>query len=76
MVGRQRIGITCTAATAVCVHAWARVRACVRACVRTRVHAYACVCACVRACVRACLPAPVCACVMCLQYTLIIFDPG
>ena len=40
--GRQRIAITCTAATAVCV--------CVRACVR--------------------------ACVMCLQYTIIIFDPG
>ena len=46
----------------VCVHAFSRVRTHACACVR------ACVCACVRACVRAC--------VMCLQYTIIIFDPG
>ena len=43
-VGCQRIVLTCTAATAVCVFA--------RACIRMRT------------------------CVMCLQYTIIIFDPG
>ena len=43
---------------------------CVRACVG--------VCVCLRACVRACarVRARVCVCVMCLQYTIIIFDPG
>ena len=35
-----------------------------------------CVCACERACERACMCACVHACVICLKYTIIIFDPG
>ena len=54
----------------------------VYACARVCVHA--CVCLCVRACMRACMHACVRpgvrasgrACVMCLQYTIITFDPG
>ena len=50
-VGRQRIALTYTAATAVCVCARACVLACVRACVCVFAHACARVraCACVRA---------------------------
>ena len=44
---------------------YARVRA---GCVRTRVRAFVRVCVCARVCVRAC--------VMCLQYTILIFNPG
>ena len=39
-------------------------------CVCVLAHARACARACVHACAR------MCACVMCLQYTIIIFDPG
>ena len=35
-----------------------------------------CACVCAHACVRACMHAWVSVCVMCLRYTMIIFDPG
>ena len=61
---------------------WACVRVyvcvCARACVRS------CVCACVRSCVFVCVRVCACVyvraytleCVMCLSYTIILFDPG
>ena len=44
--------------------------------VRAFVRARARVCVCICVCARAYVCARVCACVMCLQYTIIIFDPG
>ncbi len=49
---------------------------CARVCVRVCVHVWACARACMLACVRACLRVCVRARVMCLQYTILIFDPG
>ena len=45
---------------------------CVRKCVCACVHA--CVCSCVRACVHACVRVCVRACVICLPYTIIVFE--
>ena len=54
-----------------CVRACVRARACVCVCVCVLC---VCVCVCSRMRVRACVRMR--ACVMCLQYTIIIFDPG
>ena len=70
----------CVCVVCVCVCVCSRVRscACAHVCVRTRVRACArsFVRSCVRVCVCSCVRVYVRACVMCLQYTIIIFDPG
>ena len=68
--GLVRAGALARVRSRGCVRAGAFARVRLRGCVRTHVHA------CIRSCKRACMRACARACIMCLQYTIIIFDPG